>query len=97
MKKIIFVVTSVLIVSAIGLFIFLDNKKDVETLGLFNKLEKGQDVHFLVVGDSMGKSTGASNQKNRWTELISNSFKKEFNVTPTIDFLTKGDPTLLTD
>ncbi|WP_332695591.1 GDSL-type esterase/lipase family protein [Halalkalibacter lacteus] len=90
MKKGWVILISLLLISVIGLLMLTNSKEGDEVSGLFNRLENGQDVRFLVIGDSIGHSTGVSNLENSWTELISNSFENEFNVRPTIDLLTKG-------
>jgi lysophospholipase L1-like esterase len=90
MNKKMVIPISLFLLFVISLILLTTNEDGDDVSGLFDRLENGQDVHFLVIGDSIGHSTGASHSAHSWTELLSNSFENEFSVRPSIDLLTKG-------
>ncbi len=44
----------------------------------YQKLSDGFDVNILVVGDSIGKGTGASSQNTNWTKLLTSRLKRSY-------------------
>lgn len=49
-------------------------KELIANLSFYQKLANGLDVNILIVGDSIGNGTGASNTDHAWTSLIPHIF-----------------------
>lgn len=73
-------------------FIEAKEKEEVEInkKNVYEKLTDGNDVNFLIVGDSIGAGTGASDDKNKWYNLLSDNLENKYDSFINIHRITKG-------
>lgn len=91
MTKKIFI-SSLALVAVLSLIFFLiDNESNnFREKQLYQKLNNGEQIKYLVVGDSIGESVGASNKFQSWTSLLNEKISAKYNIEPHAIFLTKG-------
>src|SRR4051812_45637413 len=46
--------------------------------GFFQKIAAGEDYTYLIVGDSIGRGSGASNNSTAWFSLFEKGIKHEY-------------------
>ena len=65
------IITSVIII----IFVFRINQQNKN---VYEKIETGKHVNYLIVGDSIGRSSGASDQEHKWFSLMEKSLHTKF-------------------
>lgn len=61
-----------------------------ESDNFYQKLTDGKDINILVVGDSIGKGSGASSADKSWDSLLSTLLNKKYNVNCKITNISMG-------
>ena len=59
----------------------------------YQKLADGFDVRILVVGDSIGAGSGATDHKKTWAYLLANSLQNTYNIGVTFENVSMGGNT----
>ena len=65
----------------IGIWVFLYSKpfySNSETKGLVDKLQDGQKINYLVIGDSIGRGSGAETPQLTWYSQLENMIEREY-------------------
>lgn len=74
---------------SIAVFLILSNhlskayilqQKQNENKNLYEKIESEQPLSYLVIGDSIGRGSGASEKKNKWFYILERDMLKHQNV-----------------
>ncbi|MCD8006567.1 MAG: SGNH/GDSL hydrolase family protein [Oscillospiraceae bacterium] len=60
---------------------------------VYEQLAEGYDVNILIVGDSIGAASGASDSDHRWTILLGEYIQKTYGVTVTLTNISMGGNT----
>lgn len=61
--------------------------------GFYQKLKNGHYVNILIVGDSIGAGTGASDREHRWTNLLAEWIQSAYGVDLTLTNVSMGGNT----
>lgn len=85
-----FILILSLVILSIGLCIYKNTKP---TENFYYKIVKGIDVNILIVGDSIGKGSGASSLDKNWVSLLSDMLYKEYGVNCKITNISMGGNT----
>lgn len=64
--------------------------EDAANSSFYEKLDKGYDVNILIVGDSIGATSGASDDAHRWTTLLRSYLTEQYGGTVTITNVSMG-------
>lgn len=59
------------------MFYLLIQSKKMER-NVYEKISDGKQVNYLIVGDSIGRSSGASNNNHKWFKLVERSLTKKY-------------------
>ncbi|MCD9023651.1 hypothetical protein [Cohnella silvisoli] len=59
------------------------------SLNLYDKMKQGKVIRYLIIGDSIGQSDGAT-RGNNWFGLLNRKLKNTYHVVPFIDRITMG-------
>ncbi|MCD7771225.1 MAG: SGNH/GDSL hydrolase family protein [Oscillospiraceae bacterium] len=65
-------------------------QEDTESSSFYQKLSKGYDVNILIVGDSIGATSGASATEYRWTTLLDSYLTEQYGSNVTITNVSMG-------
>ena len=65
-------------------------QEDMESSSFYQKLSKGYDVNILIVGDSIGATSGASATEYRWTTLLDSYLTEQYGSNVTITNVSMG-------
>jgi len=65
----------------------------ISNLNFYQNLHEQRDTSALVIGDSIGESTGASNANKQWFNQIAKDVKTKYNSNMTTDLMTGGSST----
>ncbi|QJD87208.1 SGNH/GDSL hydrolase family protein [Cohnella herbarum] len=63
-------------------------------LTVYDKLRQGKAIRYLVIGDSIGQSDGAS-EGNQWFSLLNQSLRDKYEVVPFMNRITMGGAVVL--
>lgn len=70
-------VYSLILIIIISMFYLLIHSKKTER-NIYEKITDGKKVDYLIVGDSIGRSSGASNNQRKWFQLVERSLTKKY-------------------
>lgn len=68
-------------------------QEQLSNLSVYEKLEGGYDVNILIVGDSIGAASGASDSDHRWTVLLGTYLQSTYGSSVTINNISLGGNT----
>lgn len=71
--------------------ILAENRHDVDDF--YKKLNDGMDVNVLVVGDSIGAGSGATDLSKNWISLLTNALQEKYEVNCKITNISMGGNT----
>lgn len=77
------VLTTAIITVTLSMFLFYyigNNSKaeSTEVSNVYEKLETKQTINYLIIGDSIGRSSGASSKSSTWFKQFEKLMKKEY-------------------
>lgn len=55
-------------------------KYNIEYTDFYEKVSKKEDINYLIIGDSIGQSSGTGDKDYFWFNLLNEKLKKEFNI-----------------
>ncbi len=59
----------------------IDNEKyKIEYTNFYEKISKKEDLNYLIIGDSIGQSSGTGDEDYFWFNLLNEKLKKEYNI-----------------
>ncbi|MCD8328843.1 MAG: SGNH/GDSL hydrolase family protein [Ruminococcus sp.] len=65
-------------------------QEDIVNSSFYEKLDKGYDVNILIVGDSIGATSGASDESHRWTTLLNSYLAEQYGGTVSLTNVSMG-------
>ncbi|MBQ6446104.1 SGNH/GDSL hydrolase family protein [Cytobacillus oceanisediminis] len=72
-----YIIYSLIFIVIISMFYLLIDSKQPER-NVYKKIADGKQVNYLIVGDSIGRSSGASNNHRKWFQLVERSLTKKY-------------------
>ncbi|WP_400241820.1 GDSL-type esterase/lipase family protein [Niallia sp. JL1B1071] len=76
-KGINYFIYSLIFIIIISMFYLLIHSKKTER-NVYEKIADGKKVNYLIVGDSIGRSSGASNSHHKWFQLVERGLTKKY-------------------
>ncbi|KAB7673031.1 SGNH/GDSL hydrolase family protein [Bacillus sp. B1-b2] len=75
MRKLLYSLISIgIIIGSYCIFLFNQQNRN-----FYEKIQAGRNVNYLIVGDSIGRSSGASSDENKWFQLMEDYFSYHYN------------------
>ncbi|WP_445491155.1 GDSL-type esterase/lipase family protein [Niallia sp. 03133] len=62
------------------LWMFKIEKKPAASMSVYEKIKEKEDVHYLIIGDSIGRGSGASTKEGTWFHLLEKKIEKTYDV-----------------
>ncbi|MGN8841793.1 GDSL-type esterase/lipase family protein [Niallia sp. HCP3S3_B10] len=76
-KGIKYFIYSLIFIAILGMLYLLIHSKKPER-NVYEKIADGKKVNYLIVGDSIGRSSGASNNQHKWFQLVERGLTKKY-------------------
>jgi lysophospholipase L1-like esterase len=96
-KHILFTIMIIIFSSCLILFsIFYRSEKTYgieESLSVYEKIAAGQPIRYLVIGDSIGRGSGAEVPELRWFKQLEQMIAAKFGVDMTGEYIVQGGAT----
>ena len=81
MEKKNLILSSIFILLSISLSYLYLFRENQQNKNIYEKIEAGKHVNYLVVGDSIGRSSGASDQEHKWFTLLEKHLHEKYDGT----------------
>ncbi|KMY50481.1 SGNH/GDSL hydrolase family protein [Peribacillus loiseleuriae] len=78
------------------LFVFFENQKTYgydTHLNVYEKIKTNIPIHYLVIGDSIGRGSGAETPEERWFVRLENMMKQKENIKISGDYIVQSGAT----